>query len=116
VTGSEVEVSQSKKIIATVDELERYMDGSERDRIDLVGHSKRVSDLLSLREQLLRLPDEAYDAAIFAMRSILSQASKGDSGKSEQNGNKRHSDAAKELYEAARKKASSSSVKSIGKV
>jgi hypothetical protein len=110
-------MTQVKKIVATVDELERYMDGSERDRIDLVGHSKRVSDLLSLREQLLRLPDDAYDATIFAMRSILTQATGGDSVKTEQNGKKRDSDAAKELYEAARKKASSgTSAKAIGKI
>ncbi len=110
-------MSVTKKIIATVDELERYMDGSERDRIDLVGHSKRVGDLLSLREQLLRLPDDAYDATIFAMRSILSHATNGDSGKTETNGKKPNSDAAKELYESARKKASSTtSAKSIGKI
>ena len=110
-------MSQAKKMIASVDELERYMDGSERDRIDLVGHSKRVSDLLSLREQLLRLPDDAYDATIFAMRSILTHATGGDSGKTETNGKRRDSDAAKELYESARKKASSTaSAKSIGKI
>ena len=109
-------MSQTKKIVATVDELERYMDGSERDRIDLVGHSKRVGDLLSLREQLLRLPDDAYDATIFAMRSLLSHATNSDSGKAETNGKKPNHDAAKELYEAARKKSSTASAKSIGKI
>lgn len=93
------------KTIASVAELARYFDGSERDRIDQTGHSRRVSDLMALREQLLRLPDDTYEATINAMRALLDQSRTGQVGENDKKAKKRNPDAAKELYENARQQA-----------
>lgn len=93
------------KTIATVAEIARYFDGSERDRIDQTGHSRRVSDLMGLREQLLRLPDDTYEATINAMRALLDQSRTGHTGETEKKSKKSNPDAAKDLYENAKKQA-----------
>lgn len=100
-------MSQQKKTVVPLVEIERYFDGSTRDRIDLTGHSRRVSDLLHLREQLLRLPDDTYEATIAAMRGLLQQAATGTLPASSQPASPRASsgEAARQLYEAARQKA-----------
>jgi hypothetical protein len=99
-------MAQPKKTIVPIDDLERYFDGATRDRIDLTGHSRRVSDLLHLREQLLRLPEDAYEATIAAMRGLLQQAAGGTpAGSSEKKNQSGGGEAARQLYEAARQKA-----------
>lgn len=80
-----------------VEDLCHYFDGVERDRLDAQGHSRKSGELLLLRDRLLRLPDERFDAAMKAMKSLVDIGPEGgDEEPSEKRGR------ALRLYEGAR--------------
>lgn len=104
-------MTQSHKInspLVPLDEIERYFDGSTRDRIDLTGHSRRAADLLQLREMVLRLPEDAYDATIAAMKGLLQQATTGQNARADSQKSNR-SEASKRFLEAVRPSTSATS-------
>ena len=53
-----------------------YFDGAERDRLDSAGLSRRSAELLALRQQLQRLPEEQFDAVILTIRALVEESSR----------------------------------------
>lgn len=67
-----------KKIGVKLEDLYFYFDAVERDSLDAAGVSRRSSEVLALRERLMRLPEGQFDAAIKTIRSVVEDAPKGD--------------------------------------
>lgn len=61
----------AKKSGVRLEDLMFYFDGVERDRIDAAGTSRKTGEVLALRDRLLRLPDDEFDATIKTVKGIL---------------------------------------------
>ena len=62
---------KKKSIHVRLEELCFYFDGVERDRMDSSGTSRKSAEILALRDRLLKLPDENFDAAIKTVKSLV---------------------------------------------
>jgi hypothetical protein len=60
------------KTVATLADMCFYFDAVERDRLDGGGQARKASELLALREALVRLPDAEFDTVMKTVRSVLS--------------------------------------------
>lgn len=67
-----------KKASVRLEDLYFYFDAVERDSLDSAGVSRRSSEVLALRERLMRLPEGEFDAAIKTMKSICDDVPQGD--------------------------------------
>lgn len=79
-------------------DLQYYFEAQERDTLDREGRSRRSSEVLSIRDKLLALPERDFNSVVQTIKSILNPNSTSDETGSA--GNKRR-DAA-DLYEKAR--------------
>ncbi len=102
----------SKKSAIDVDELQYYFDAQERDTLDLQGRSRRSSEVLTIRDKLLSLPQADFEAAVQTIKNMLQPNGKKD--KSADDAKTRRRDA-NELYERSRVDAGGSSLK-VGSV
>ncbi len=48
-----------------------YLDAVERDRLDSMGAGGRASEVIALRERLLRLPEDSFQATVTSIRALL---------------------------------------------
>jgi hypothetical protein len=103
--------SAKKKPGVKLEDLYFYFDSVERDSLDAAGISRRSSEVLALRERLLRMPEEEFDAAIKTMRSLCTDAPRGDGEGREARGQK-----ARQLYEQTRARPSGGSGGKTSKV
>ena len=67
-----------KKLTVKLEDLFFYFDGVERQRLDGSGWSRRSAEVLALREELLKLPETAYEAAIKTMKNVVSDRKSSD--------------------------------------
>lgn len=63
-----------KKTSVRLEDVCFYFDSVERDRLDASGTSRKSGEVLALRERLLKLPDENFDAAIKTLKSLVDDA------------------------------------------
>lgn len=59
------------KLVASLEDMFFYFDAVERDRMDGGAQARKASELLALREQLVRLPDAEFDTVMKTVRSVL---------------------------------------------
>jgi len=81
-----------------LDDLYFYFDAVDRDRIDGSGRDRRASELLALRERLLKMPEPAFEAAIKTIRSVVESPADADDAPGSPSRRKQ----ATTLYEEAR--------------
>lgn len=67
------ETPKKKKATVKLEELMFYFDGVERDRLDAAGTSRKTGEVLALRDRLLRLPDDEFDATIKTVKGLLTE-------------------------------------------
>ncbi len=64
-------MSEDKKTAIDVSDLHYYFDAQERDTLDRQGYSRRSSDVLTIRDKLLALPQKDYDSVVQTIKNIL---------------------------------------------
>ena len=62
---------KTKKLGVKLEDLMFYFDGVERDRIDASGASRKSGEVLALRDRLLKMPDDEFDATIKTVKGLL---------------------------------------------
>jgi hypothetical protein len=82
-----------------ISELKYYFDAQEKDSLDTDGRSRKSREVLTLRDQLLSLPDKEFELAIKTLNHML--RGNPDDSQSKNDEAKRSSDA-HELYQASR--------------
>lgn len=68
--------SNTKKAVAKkpgvrLEDLMFYFDGVERDRLDASGTSRKTGEVLALRDRLLKMPEQQFEATIKTVKSML---------------------------------------------
>lgn len=96
----------SKKPI-DVSDLHYYFDAQERDSLDRQGYSRRTSEVLTIRDRLLALPQRDFDTVVQTIKNMLNPGQ--GEGNSPESRAKRKD--ATELYDKVRTERSSSSLK-----
>lgn len=66
-----------KKHGISLEDIAFYLDGVERDRLDSVGPGGKTSEAIAIRDKLLRLPDDAFNAAIKSMKALVADVGVG---------------------------------------
>ncbi len=66
-------MQDNRKKSIDVSELQYYFDAQERDTLDKQGHSRRSSDMLSIRDRILALPERDYNGIVQSIKNILSK-------------------------------------------
>lgn len=69
---------KAKKSGVRLEDLAFYFDGVERDRLDATGTSRKTGEVLALRDKLLKLPEEQFDAAIKTVKGLIAESSPKD--------------------------------------
>jgi hypothetical protein len=71
-----VAVDPKKKKSNTVKlaDLAFYFDAVERDRLDASGTSRKTGEVLALRDKLLKLPEEEFDATLKTVKGLIAEA------------------------------------------
>ncbi len=93
-------------------DLQYYFDAQERDTLDRQGRSRRSSEVLSIRDKLLALPQSDFETVVQTIKNMLHPVSKSD--KSGDDAKAKRKDA-NDLYDRTRVEAGGSSLK-IGSV
>lgn len=91
----------SKKTIE-VSDLQYYFDAQERDTLDKQGYSRRSSDMLTIRDRILALPERDYNGVVQTIKNILSKTP----AEAAESNNKNQRRDAGDLYEKTRKASS----------
>ncbi len=76
-----------------------YFDSVERDRFDCAGWTRRSSEVLHLREKLLKLRAEDFEAAIKTMKNVIRDGKREDDDADGAEGSKAKRQAAMKLFE-----------------
>lgn len=71
-------MAPKKKTNVRFEDLCYYFDAVERDRLDTAGTSRKSSEILALRERLLKLPESEFDAAIKTVKTLVDETAHGD--------------------------------------
>lgn len=88
-------MSEDKKSLVDVRDLAFYFDAQERDYLDRQGYSHRTSEVLTIRDRLLALPQRDFDTVVQTIKNMLSPGS-ADTQSPEQKSRRRD---AGELYD-----------------
>lgn len=100
----------------SIDELSYYFDSQRKDSVDYGSYGQKTGAVLALRQRLMRLPEEEFDAAIRTIEKIV--ADPGTLVPRERNfkkdNNSPNLEQARELYERAT--ADSLTVSEISKI
>lgn len=99
-----------KKPGVRLEDLAFYFDSVERDRLDSAGTSRKSGEVLALREKLLRLPDQEFEATLKTVKGLLTPVS--DEADDQKPAGRR--DRARQLFEQTR--STTKSAASVGKV
>jgi hypothetical protein len=107
--------SNSKKHDISLEAVTFYLDGVERNRLDTSGPGGKAGEAIAIRDQLLKLSDEAFHSAIKTMKALIVEAS------DNKNVDGRTSDqeargAARKLYDESRSTRGSGTRGTLGKV
>ncbi len=78
-------------------DLQYYFESQQHDTYDLQGRSRRVTEVLKVRDRLLSMPEKDFETAIHAIRAILDPKAQKD----EVDAKAKKRDAS-ELYDLAR--------------
>ena len=68
-------MSEDNKTGIDVSDLHYYFDAQERDTLDRQGYSRRSSDVLTIRDRLLALPQKDYESVVQTIKNILNPGS-----------------------------------------
>lgn len=79
-------------------DIQYYFEAQERDTLDREGRSRRSSEVLSIRDKLLALPERDFNSVVQTIKSILNP---GSSAEEAANAGSKRKDAA-DLYDKAR--------------
>lgn len=101
--------TKKKKPGVRLEDVAFYFDAVERDRLDSAGTSRKSGEVLALREKLLKLPDEEFEATLKTVKGLLTPVKEDED---QQPGNRRNR--ARQLFDQTR--AGSKSTTSVGKV
>jgi hypothetical protein len=89
----------SKSQTIDLSDLQYYFDAVERDSLDRQSHSRRSSEVLTIRDRLLTLPDKDFEVAVQTIKNILTPNSGRISGTDDGKVKKQQ---AADLYEKTR--------------
>ena len=92
-----------KKHGISLESVTFYLDGVERDRLDSMGAGAKTGEVIALRDQLLKLPDEAFHAAVKSVKALVAESK--DSSTAGKNTSFAESrEAGRQLYDETRSK------------
>lgn len=107
--------SQSKKHDISLEAVAFYLDGVERNRLDAAGPGGKAGEAIAIRDQLLKLSDDAFKSAIKTMKALIVEAS--DSKHSSGRGSEGEArGAARKLYDESRSSRGAGSRGTLSKV
>jgi hypothetical protein len=101
-------MDDTKKPAIDVSELQYYFDAQERDTLDRLGHSRRSTEVLTIRDRLLALPQRDFESVVATIKNLLTSPAQ-DGAKTEEAQRKRKD--AGELYDMARSDKATGSMK-----
>ena len=104
-----------KKHGISLESVTFYLDGVERDRLDSMGAGAKTGEVIALRDQLLKLPDEAFNAAVKSVKALVAESK--DSSNAGKNASFSESkEAGRKLYDETRARGSGGARGALAKV
>jgi hypothetical protein len=92
-----------------------YLDGVERNRLDAAGPGGKAGEAIAIRDQLLKLSDDAFKSTIKTMKALIVEASDAN-GLAGHKADQEAKSAARSLYDESRAVRGAGSRGTLGKV